>query len=156
MLSPDNLLDTTMTALKVLIICMIIRHELGSGQKNSRLDMYAESTVFAPYFRKIMLLVLTLYCMASVGFFIFEVRFVAMGTTWRHFKLNVDTVRLMLDFSHGTVYSTVNLHLQNRLTIPKLALSTVAIMGQYGRHFTKSYTVALKCSFLITIPLLLL
>ena len=33
MLLPDNLLDTTMTALKVLIILMIISHELMSDQQ---------------------------------------------------------------------------------------------------------------------------
>ena len=32
----------------------------------------------------------------------------------------------------------------NRLTNPKLLLSILAIMGHYGRHSTKSYTVALK------------
>ena len=42
---------------------------------------------------------------------------------------------------------------QNRLTIPKLLLSILAIMGHYGRHSTKSYTIALKCTFLITLLL---
>ena len=37
----------------------------------------------------------------------------------------------------------------------KLLLSTLAIISHYGRHLTKSYTVALNCTFLI-IPLLLL
>ena len=37
----------------------------------------------------------------------------------------------------------------------KLLLSTLTIMGHYGRNSTKSCTIALKCTFLI-IPLLLL
>ena len=40
MLLPDNLLDTTMTALRVLIIFMIIIHELMSDQQKSRPYMY--------------------------------------------------------------------------------------------------------------------
>ena len=43
---------------------------------------------------------------------------------------------------------------QNRLTIPKLLLNIPAIMGHYGRHLTKSYTFALRSTFLM-IPLLL-
>ena len=42
---------------------------------------------------------------------------------------------------------------QNRLTIPKLLLSILAIMGHYGRHSTKSYIVALKYIFLIILLL---
>ena len=44
---------------------------------------------------------------------------------------------------------------QNQLTIPKLLLSTLAIISPYGRHLTKCYTVAPKWIFLIS-PLLLL
>ena len=43
---------------------------------------------------------------------------------------------------------------QNRLTIPKLLLSILAIIGHYGRHSTKSYIVALKYTFLIILLLL--
>ena len=42
---------------------------------------------------------------------------------------------------------------QNRLTIPKLLLSILAIMGHYGRHSTMFYTVALKCTFQIILLL---
>ena len=41
------------------------------------------------------------------------------------------------------------------VTIPKLLLNILAIMGHYGRHLTTSYTIALKCTFLI-MPVLLL
>ena len=41
----------------------------------------------------------------------------------------------------------------NPLTIPKLLLSTLVIIGLYGKHLTKSYTAALKCTSQI-IPLL--